>query len=221
MITVHHLENSRSFRVVWLLESLGVDFKIKGYKRNPKTSLAPKELLKISPLGKSPVLQIDDVILPETGAIFEYVLAHFDKEHRFHPKVDDSSFKDYVFWLHFAEGSLMWPLVIKLIFSKTTEKVPFFLKPCSKLIFMAIKKAYLDHTLEKALEYTEKDLEQNEWFLGEEISAADFIMSFPLEAAVEGHTNMDSYPKIKAFVARVQARKDYQQALKRSKESLA
>ena len=217
MITIHHLENSRSLRVIWLLEVLGVDYKVKRYERDPKTSLAPQELLKVSPLGKSPVLQIDETILPETGAIFEYLLAHYDKEHQFHPQVEDSTYKDYVFWLHFAEGSLMWPLVMKTIFSKVTEKVPFFLKPFAKLIFMAVGKAYLNHTLQKCLEYIEKNLEQKEFFLGSELSAADIIMSFPLEAAVETQIDMDSYPKIQEFVKKIQARKDYQRAVERGK----
>ena len=153
MITVHHLENSRSQRVLWLLELLELDYQVKRYKRDPKTNLAPKDLLKVSPLGKSPVIEVDGITIYESGAIFEFLLDHYDSEFRLHPKRDSIHHKDHIFWLHFAEGSVMPPLVIKYLFTKTNEKVPFFMKPLTKLIFGAIDKAYLGKTLKGIFDF--------------------------------------------------------------------
>ncbi len=215
MITIHHLENSRSQRVLWLLEVLKLDYTIKRYERDSKTGLAPKELLKVSPLGKSPILEVEGEILPESGAIFEYLLSKYDVEYKFHPSQEDKSYKDHLFWMHFAEGSLMWPLVMKFMFAKTKEKVPFFIKPVASLIFTGIDKAYLGHTLANAFDYIETTLSKSSYLLGDELNAVDIMMSFPLEAARSGRFNLDKYPHIDKYVQRLQEHSAYKDAIER------
>jgi glutathione S-transferase len=214
MITLHHLENSRSQRIVWLLEVLQLEYDIKKYKRDPKTGLAPKDLRKISSLGKSPVMEIDGEILPESGAIFQYLLTKYDTEFNWHPKTDSPSYKDFNFWLHFAEGSLMPPLVMKFIFSTIETKVPFFIRPLPKLIFKGIDIAYLDHTLRYILEFIEKHLTTHQYFLGEKFSAVDIMMSFPLEALASSQIELSAYPNIRTHVQNLKTREDYKKALK-------
>ncbi|MBC96963.1 MAG: glutathione S-transferase [Halobacteriovoraceae bacterium] len=213
MIKLHHLENSRSQRVIWLLESLGLEYEVKRYERDPKTGLAPKELLEVCSLGKSPILEIEGEVLPESGAIFQYLLSRFDSDHRFHPRPTDKEYKDYLFWMHFAEGSLMWPLVIKLLFAKTEEKVPFFIRPVAKLIFTGINKAYLDHTLTHAMDYVEENLKGRDFFLGSQLSAVDMMMSFPLEAAQAGRFDLASYTEIKKFIKKIKEMESYKKAI--------
>ncbi len=215
MITIHHLENSRSHRVLWLLEVLELDYVIKRYERDPKTGLAPKELLKVSPLGKSPILEIDGEILPESGAIFEYLLSKYDVEYKFHPSQENKSYKDHLFWMHFAEGSLMWPLVMKFMFAKTEEKVPFFIKPVASLIFTGIDKAYLGHTLSHAFDYIESTLSKSPYLLGDQLSAVDILMSFPLEAANAGRYKLGKYSNIQQYIKRLKANKDYKSAIEK------
>jgi len=213
MIILHHLENSRSQRVLWLLEALKVEYKVEIYKRDPKTNLAPKSLLKINPMGKSPVIQDEDITLPESGAIFEYLLNKYDRENKLHPKPEDKNYKDYLFWLHFAEGSLMWPLVIRLLHSKVIEKVPFFIRPIAKGIFNGIEGAYLAHTIKNSFDYIEAVLGRNKYFLGESLSAVDILMSFPLEASCSGRASMESYPNIINFVKNIKENTDYKKAI--------
>lgn len=213
MITLHHLENSRSQRVLWLLEALKVEYKVEIYKRDLKTGLAPDSLLKINPLGKSPVIEVDGAVLAESGAIFEYLLNKYDLDFALHPKNDDEIYKDYLFWLHFAEGSLMWPLVIRLLHSKVLEKVPFFIKPIAKGIFKGIEKAYLTHTIKNSFDYIEKKLGNKTFFLGNSLSAVDMMMSFPLEASCAGRANMSAYPNIQKFVKTIKENSDYKRAI--------
>jgi glutathione S-transferase len=213
MITLHHLENSRSQRVLWLLESLKVDDQVKNYKRNAKTKLAPKSLLSIHSLGKSPVIEDDGVILAESGAIFQYLLNKYDTGHKLHPEGVDDSYNDYLFWLHFAEGSLAWPLVMRLLHQTVIDKTPFGISTVAKLIFTGIEKAYLTHTINNAFDYIEKTLEKGEFFLGKELSAVDMMMSFPLEAACSGRVKMENYPKILSFVKMIKKNADYQKVI--------
>ena len=213
MIIVHHLENSRSQRVLWLLEALDVEYKVKRYDRDKKTNLAPKELLEVHPLGKSPVIEDDSIVLAESGAIFEFLLQKYDQDYKLHPQKSDIKNKDYLFWLHFAEGSLMWPLVMRLLHKKVIEKSPFFIAPIAKGIFSGIEKAYLSGTINNAFQFIENTLKKNTFFLGDKISAVDMIMSFPLEASCAGRADMDKYPHIKEFVKTIKLNKDYKKAI--------
>lgn len=213
MITLHHLENSRSQRVLWLLEALKVEYKVKRYERNKETQLAPKSLLAVHPLGKSPVIDDDGFILAESGAIFEYLLHKYDLDFKLHPSAQDPKYKDYLFWLHFAEGSLMCPLVMRLLHDKVNQKVPFVIKPISKLIFKGIEKAYLSHTINHAFQFTEETLNKSIFFLGDKLSAVDMMMSFPLEAACSGRANMNKYPRIIEFVKTIKNDTHYKKAI--------
>ncbi len=212
MIKVHHLEDSRSQRVLWLLEKLEIKYRVIRYERDPKTNLAPKELMEIHPLGKSPLIEDDGIIFAETGAIFEYLLDKYDPDFKWHPAKTDPRYRDYIYYLHFAEGSLMPPLVITKILSVVDEKVPFFMKPIAALITGAIRKNYLAHTIGSLFDYLEGKL-VHDYFLGSEISAVDIMMSFPLEASVAGRVDLAKRPRIVSFVKRIKEDNAYKKAL--------
>ncbi len=201
MIIIHDLENSRSQRIVWMLEELGLSFEVKHYKRDPKTMLAPAELRAIHPLGKSPLLTDDGRVLAESGFICEYFA---QKTGKLKP-LDN-------YWLHYAEGSLMPPLLLTLVFSKVATDAPLFIRPLAKAISQQVHKAFIGPQTKLHLDYIEAHLGKHEWFSGD-FSMADIMMSFPLEAAatrVKG-----SRPHIAAFLKKIQTRPAYQKALKK------
>jgi len=215
MITVHHLENSRSQRVLWLLEELGTPYTVKRYARNPKTMLAPPELKAVHPLGKSPVIDDDGTVVAESGAIVEY-LVDVHGGGRLKPAPGTPEARRYTYWLHFAEGSLMPPLLVALIFAKVRgAKVPFFVKPIVKGIAAQVHKAYIDPNVTSLLAFMEAELSQREWFAGDAFTAADVQMTYPLEAAAAGRAGFtaQSHPKLHAWLMRCQARPAYQRAL--------
>jgi glutathione S-transferase len=222
MITVHHLNNSRSQRVIWLLEELGVDYEIKRYERDAKTMLAPKALLKVHPLGKSPVITDDahgGVTVAESGAIIEYLVDNYDIENKLAPPVGTPTRMRYTYWLHFAEGSAMSPLLMKLVFNHIEKApMPFFAKPIAKAISKKTKAAFIDPQIKAHLEYIEAELHKSTWFAGGRLTGADIQMSFPLEAAAARGGLDDNYPKIMAFLKRIHARAGYKRALERGGE---
>jgi glutathione S-transferase len=198
MITVHHLENSRSQRVLWMLEELGLPYAIKRYERNKKTMLAPPELRQVHPLGKSPVIDDDGLVIAETGAIAEYLVEKADGRLGA-PAHRDSALR-YRFWLHYAEGSMMPPLLLKLVLAR----IPLFGKAALKRI---------QPMIDVHLDYVEGELAQRPWFAGDEMTAADIMMSFPLEAA-RSRAGLDaSRPATIAWLGKVHARPAYQAAL--------
>lgn len=212
MITVHHLNNSRSQRILWLLEELNVPYQIKFYKRDPKTLLAPKSLKAIHPLGKSPLITDGSVVVAESGAIIEYLLEKYGKG-RLKPVsgTDDSS--QFTYWMHYAEGSAMFPLVLSLIFSKIeSTPVPFFVKPILLTISQKVKSSYIQPQIDLHFDFMESHLSQSKWFAGPQFSAADIQMSFPVEAG-ENHGYLKSRPKVHEFVKRIHDRPAYQRAL--------
>jgi glutathione S-transferase len=216
MITVHHLENSRSQRVLWLLEELGTPYTVKRYARHPKTMLAPPELKAVHPLGKSPVIDDDGTVVAESGAIVEY-LCEVHGKGRLKPAAGTPEARRFTYWLHFAEGSLMPPLLVALIFAKVkSAPVPFFVKPILKGIAAQVHKAYIDPNVKGLLDFMEAELATREWFAGPEFSAADVQMSYPVEAAAAGRAGFSaqSHPKLHAWLQRCQARPAYQRALK-------
>lgn len=213
MLTLHHLNNSRSQRILWLLEELGVDYQLETYQRDAKTNLAPAEMKAVHPLGRSPVLTTDNGALAESGAIIEYIIQHYGNG-TFKPAPDSSAYQQYLFWLHFAEGSLMPPRVAALVFSKAKQKVPLLLRPLAAKILDGITDAYYGPNLKVSMKYTESYLKNHEWFAGESISGADIQMSFPLESLVAlGHAK--DYPATTDYVKRFQARPAYQRALEK------
>jgi glutathione S-transferase len=215
MITVHHLNNSRSQRVLWLLEELGLAYEIKHYQRDAKTMLAPPELREVHPLGKSPVVSEGDVTLAESGAIIEYLLERHGAG-RLAPAAGTPEHLRYRYWLHFAEGSAMPPLLLKLVFDRIAQaKVPFFVKPVVRGISANVLGSFVTPNLERQLDFMEVELGRSVWFAGEAFSAADIQMSFPLEAAAQRAGLNASRPKLMAFLARIHARPAYRRALER------
>lgn len=213
-ITVHHLNNSRSQRILWLLEELGLEYEVKRYERDSETMLAPDSLRSVHPLGKSPVITDEELTLAESGAIVEYLVERYDNG-RLAPLVGTSDRLRYTYWLHYAEGSAMPPLVMQLIFNQVEEKSPFFLRPVAKVITRKVKQTYLEPQISQQLGYMEAELEKSTWFVGDEFTAADIQLSFPLEAAAS-QSNLDAgYPQLKTFLERIHARPAYQKAIKR------
>jgi len=216
MIVVHHLENSRSQRVLWLLEELGQPYEIKRYERDPVTMLAPASLKAVHPLGKSPVVVTDDgLTLAESGAILE-TLAERYGQGSLQPAAGSPEAVRYRYWLHYAEGSAMPPLLLKLMFDRIEKaKMPFFAKPIAKGIAQKAKAAFIGPQLKTHLDFMEGELGKSEWFAGSEFSAADIQMSFPLEAAAQRAGLDDSRPRLKGFLRRIHARPAYRRALER------
>jgi glutathione S-transferase len=213
MITLHHLENSRSQRVLWLLEELGLPYTVQRYARDAKTMLAPPELLRVHPLGKSPVITDGGVTVAESGAIVEYLL-DTDGTGRLRPAAGTPEGRLFTYWLHFAEGSAMPFLLLKLVFDKVrSAPMPFFLKPVAKGIADQVMKTFIAPNLQRQLDYIEGELKQRPWFAGTEFTAADVQMSFPLEAAAARGGLDARYPAMTAWLAKIHERPAYQRAL--------
>ena len=215
MITVHHLNNSRSQRVLWLLEELELTYEIKRYERDPKTMLAPTALRQVHPLGKSPVITDGDLTLAESGAIMEYLVGRYGNG-RLVPAPDTPERLRYTYWLHYAEGSAMPPLLLKLIFDQI-DKSPmlFFVRPIARLITNRVKSAFIEPQIAQHLNYMEAEISKSTWFAGNEFTAADIQISFPLEVAVARGGLNRSRPKLIAFLNCIHTRPAYQKALER------
>lgn len=217
MITVHHLNNSRSQRILWLLEELGVEYQIKRYERDPKTMLAPAELRAVHPLGKSPVVTDGDLTLAESGAIIDYLANRYDTD--LLPPAGTPERLRCNYWLHYAEGSAMPPLLLKLVFDKVeSSPMPFFVKPIARGIVQKVKKALINPQLNLHLDYLEGELGKSSWFAGEDFSVADIQLSFPLEAATSRGGLDASRPRLKAFLERIHKRPAYRRALEKGGE---
>ena len=215
MITVHHLNNSRSQRILWLLEELGLSYEIKRYERDPKTMLAPASLREVHPLGKSPVITDGELTLAESGAIIEYLVKRYGNG-RLVPPPDTPEHLRYTYWLHYAEGSAMPPLLLKLIFDQIEHNpMPFFVRPIAKSIVNRVKSSFIEPQITQHLDYMEAEIGKNAWFAGNEFTAADIQISFPLEAAVARAGLNASRPKLMAFLNRIHTRPAYQKALER------
>jgi glutathione S-transferase len=217
MIIVHHLNNSRSQRLLWLLEELGVLYDIKRYQRDPKTMLAPAELRQVHPLGKSPVITDGEVTLAESGAIMEYVLEKFGRG-RLMPKPGSPEKLRFTYWMHFSEGSAMPPLVMKLVLGRMAKGAPFFVRPVARAIARRVQDGFVEPNINRQLDYMESELNRSTWFAGNEFTAADIQMSFPIEAATARAGLDASRPKLMEFLARIHAREAYRAALERGGE---
>jgi len=213
MLTVHHLNNSRSQRVLWLLEELGEPYEIRRYQRDAKTMLAPPELRAIHPLGKSPVITDGDVTIAETGAIVEYIV---DKAGgRLRPAAGTPERLRWTFWLHYAEGSLMTPLLLKLVFDLMPQRSPVLLRGLVGAIATRAKAGFVAPQLKTHFDFLEAELGRAQWFAGAEFSAADVMMSFPLEAGAARAEALEGRPRLKAFVERIHARPAFRAALEK------
>ena len=218
MIVVHHLNNSRSQRVLWLLEELGVAYEVKRYQRDAKTMLAPPSLLAVHPLGKSPVITDGALTLAESGAIVEYLVGRYGAG-RFAPAPGTPQGVRYIYWMHFAEGSAMPPLVMKLVFDRIEKgPMPFFARPIARAIAGRVKSTFIAPQITRNLDFMEAELGKSEWFAGDEFTAADIQMSFPVEAAVARAGLDASRPRLMAFLERIHARPAYRRALERGGE---
>jgi glutathione S-transferase len=211
MITVHHLNNSRSQRILWMLEELGVPYEVKRYEREPSLQ-APAALRAVHPLGKSPVITDGTTTLAESGAILEY-LAEAYGNGRLRPASGTAERVHYTYFLHYAEGSLMPLLFMKLVFSRIPSRLPFFMKPVGRAISAGANKQLLDPQIGNHFMFLEMELGKREWFAGPEFTAADIQMSFPLEAAAARAPLVKQMPKISAWLDRIHARPAYQRAL--------
>jgi glutathione S-transferase len=214
MLTVHHLNNSRSQRVLWLLEELEVEYQVKRYERNSKTMLAPPELKAVHPLGKSPVISDGDLVIAETGAIIEYLIERYGNG-RLIPAAGSAERLRYTYWLHYAEGSLMPLLVMALVLSKVVPGSPALIRPIARAIIGSLNQRFLGPNLKTHLDFVESELSRSEWLAGDRLTAADVQMSFPLEAASARAGDGVPRPHIQAFIRRIQARPAYQRALQK------
>lgn len=215
MIVVHHLNNSRSQRVLWLLEELGMEYDIVRYQRDPKTMQAPPALRAIHPLGKSPVIVDGALTVAESGAIIEYLVERYGAGHLI-PAPGTKDRLRWTYWMHFAEGSAMPPLVMKLVFDKIeTTKMAFFARPIARAIAQKVKRSFILPQLEQQQDYMESELGKSAWFAGDEFSAADIQMSFPVEAAGARGDLGQKHPKLSAWLQRIHERPAYQRALER------
>ena len=219
MLTLHHLENSRSQRILWLLEELGVDYEIKRYERDPKTNLAPESLKAIHPLGKSPLLTDGDTVVAESAVIINYLINQYGASKGLIPGVGTEAARQCEYWMHYSEGSLMPYLVLSLIVTKIkTSPMPFFARPIARAIANQLSKGFVSPNVISNLTYIENHLAQNEWFAGSQMTGADFQMSFPLEAALTRAPKEAPLEHIRAWVEKVHARPAYQAALEKGGE---
>ncbi|WP_206956535.1 glutathione S-transferase family protein [Trinickia acidisoli] len=214
MLTIHHLNNSRSQRVLWMLEELGIDYKVERYERDPQTMLAPETLRAVHPLGKSPVITDGPLTLAESGAILEYLAEQYGNG-TLVPEHGTPEYRSYRYWMHYAEGSAMPPLLLKLVALRIANaRMPFFIKPVARKIAASLQAGFVDPQLALHFGYVAKALERSGWFVGDSFSVADIQMSFPLEAAMQ-RGPAAAYPTIGAFLERIHARPAYRRALEK------
>lgn len=214
MLTVHHLNNSRSHRVLWLLEELGVDYKITQYQRDPDTMLAPKTLRDVHPLGKSPVISHAGRTIAESGAILEYLVDEFgdDAPIRLRPERGTPEFLRYRYWMHYAEGSAMPAMLLKVVFEQLPAQGPWLARPVLKAISKVAGKQFIDPQIRRHQRFWEQELAERAYFVGEDFSAADIQMSFALQAAqTRQNSNLKTHHAQK-LLQKLQQRPAYQRA---------
>jgi len=215
MIVLHHLNNSRSQRVLWLLEELGLDYEIVKHRRDPDTNLAPPELTQIHPLGKLPVIRDGALVLAESGAIIEYLLQRYGGG-RLVPPVGTPEWVRYQYFMHYAEGSAMPVLLLKVVFDQIeAAKVPFFIRPLTRGLSARVKQVLVQPQLARHLDFMEAELGDSPWFAGEEMTAADLQMSFPVQGAAARAGLNGSRPRLMAWLDRIQSRPAYLRSIER------
>jgi glutathione S-transferase len=215
MVVVHHLENSRSQRVLWLLEELAVPYEVKRYERNRETMLAPPELLAVHPLGKSPVIVDDGATVAESGAIIEYLVDKYGAG-RLIPPAGTAERLRYTYWMHYAEGSAMPPMLLKLVFSRVASgPAPWPISVIARRIAATVDKAFIGPNVKRHLDFMNSELATRKWFAGDEFTAADVQMSFPVEVAAARAGLDASRPQLFGYLQRIHARDAYKRALER------
>lgn len=217
MITVHHLDNSRSHRILWLLEELEVPYTIESYLRDPETMRAPVSLREVHPLGKAPVVSLPGgEVLAESGAIIETLVEEHGPELK--PEAGTEEARRYRFYMHWAEGSMMAPLLVKLVFAKLrTAKLPFFIKPIARKIADTVDATFTDGEIHSHLSFLNQELASRDFCTGEAFTAADVQLFFPIEAA-EARADLGAYPNVAAYLERLRARPAYARAIEKGGE---
>lgn len=211
MLTLHHLEFSQSFRVLFLLEELGVDYDIKLYNRDPKTHLAPQEYKALSPTNAAPVITDGDLVLAETSAILDYILDGHD-DGRLRPDPGALQRTQYLFWFHAAQGSMMTMMMMDSVFRLIVERSPFFLKPIIKPVMKKAASSLAKVRLDALFETAEKDLAETGWFAGDHMTAADILLSYPMESAFMRGYMPEKYANCRAWLERVYQQPSYLRA---------
>jgi glutathione S-transferase len=213
LIIVHHLNDSRSQRVLWLLEELGLPFEIVHHQRDPQTMLAPESLKAVHPLGKSPVIVDGGQVIAETGAIVEFLVEKAGGKLR--PPAGTAEALAWTYWLHYAEGSAMPPLLLKLVFSAIPDRTPGLIRPLVRMITGQVETGFVDPQLQTHFDYWEGILSKTRWFAGEAFTAADVMMSFPVEAAAQRGAALGGRPHLKAFMDAIHSRPAWRTALEK------
>lgn len=213
MIVVHHLNDSRSQRVLWLLEELGLAYEVKRYQRDPQTLLAPAALKAVHPLGKSPVLDDGEVRVAETGAVVEYLVDACGQ--RLKPAAGTEAARRYRYWLHYAEGSAMPPLLLKLVFAQLPRRAPALLRPLVQGVANKAMTGFVDPQIATHAAFWEAELGRSAWFAGDDFTAADVMMSFPVEAAASRALDLGRFPRLASYLKTIHARPAYVRALER------
>lgn len=215
MITIHHLENSQSIRILWLLEELDVEYDLQHYKRVGPQTLAPEEYKKLHIIGTSPTISDGELVLPETGAIMEYILDKYPNS-PLRPKAGTPQRIRYLYWMHATQASFMPLLLDALIFKRMISKSPIVIRPLMQVVINKVRNGFLWGRYHRHLTFMEEELSRSTWLTGEELSAADIVMGYCLEVA-EVRTGIDSrYPKVQSFLKRMRERAAYQRAIKKS-----
>ena len=218
MIKLHHLEHSRSQRIAWLLEELELPYEVVLHHRDKQTELAPQSLRDVHPLGKAPVLVDGELVIAESGAIIEYLIKKSELQ-ALRPS-NNKGLRQYNYWMHFAEGSLMPLLVMHKVFDRIENAhlpwfIRWFVRPVAKGISGQVKNSFLKPNLKRQATFINEHLSGNTWFCGSELTGADFMMSFPLEALHKCEPSLTHKQPIEEFVSRIQSRPAYKKALKR------
>jgi len=216
VFTLHHLNDSRSQRIAWLLELADVEYEIKSYRRDPKTSLAPEELKRLHPLGTAPLITHNGVTFAESGAICEYVA--MQSAQQLMPDHGTTAYIHTSFWSHYAEGSFLPPLVTAMVINKARARVPFFIKPIANKLLDAIMNAYFNKAIQRNFLFTEKYLENKTWLVGNSPTIADVQMSFALEAVYDAG-RLEKFPNMRNYVERLRTTESFINAMAKLKDA--
>lgn len=213
MLTVHHLEYSQSFRILWLLEEMGQDYEIKLYKRDPESKMAPREYKALSPLGTAPVITHKDLVLAESNAIVDYILDSWP-DPTLRPEAHAPSRVPYLYWFHLAQGSLMPIALTTTVFSIIIERAPGILRPLLKGVFSKANAGFVAPRIGAIVKEAEKALAKAPYFAGEELTAADIVLIYPI-LALEKKGQLKQAPQLQGWIKRVQARPAFARALEK------
>ncbi len=211
-LTVHHLEYSQSFRILWLLEALSADYDVKVYERDPKSRLAPADYKALSPLGTAPVITDGDLALAETNAIVDYILDKHPKS-KLRPTANASNRTNYLFWFHAAQGSMMPIMLFGAVFGAIEKSVPFFLKGLIRKITGQVKAGFLNPRMNALIDKAEADLGTSKWLAGDELTAADIVMSYNMESSHNAGYITDAHPNCLRWLEQMHANAAFKAAM--------